>query len=155
MTSDLVLRKTAKGREEIDKRLHHIDSRRRTLLILVDGRASVDEVAKRAAHIEDAAALLQQLHAEGFVEPVDGSRPLAPTANSDAAASSDSLATVKRRACREIERLMGPGGEPIALELERAATHQEFLEAARKARDAIGAILGPRKAAQFWQALEI
>jgi hypothetical protein len=111
------------------------------LLILVDGRSSGSELAAKMTHIAEPLALLQSLLSEGFLEPAE------PTGAS--------LEELKRKASTEIERLMGPNGEAIALELERAATRQEFLAEAQKAREAMRAHLGPRKADEFWKSLGI
>ncbi len=81
MDSDLVFQKTAKGREEIEKRTFRVDAKRRTLLILVDGRSSAGDLAEKTAQMGDAFALLQSLWTEGFVEPMGASAaPLTPAA---------------------------------------------------------------------------
>ncbi len=154
MDNESVLQKTAKGREEIEKRTFRVDARRRTLLILIDGRASAGELADKAAHIPDVPALLQSLIDQGFVESLTGEAPAAPAqpaaATNLAGASLDEL---RRNACRQVERLMGPDGDAIALKLERAATMQEFLAQAQKTREILLAFLGPRKAEEFWKSL--
>lgn len=155
----MVLQKTAKGREEIEKRTFRIDSRRRTLLILVDGKASAAELAQKAGHIGEAVPLLGTLLAEGFVEPAGGHKladilapSRAPAAPSGAGTGTD-LAQLKRKAGAELVRLMGPDGDAFALRLEKADTLADFTVQAAKARDVLRAVAGARKADEFWSAL--
>lgn len=162
MDPDLVLHKTAKGREEIEKRTHRVDAKRRTLLILIDGRATAAELAEKTAHIADAYTLLETLLAEGFVEPPgdalpsgSASRSVVPAAAAPAAATmpTQSLDELRRLACKQVERLMGPDGDSVALKLERAENMQDFVAQAQKTREILKAFLGPRKADEFWKVL--
>lgn len=157
MDPEIILRKTAKGREEIEKRTYRVDSRRRTLLILVDGQASAAAVAGRAGHLADPLASLQSLWTEGFVEPVGGAAagPAPRSVPADAPAGAESLDDLKQRASAAIGRLMGPGGDGLALKLERAGSRAELVAEAHKAREALRAFLGPRKADEFWNSLGI
>jgi hypothetical protein len=157
MSPDNVFRKTQKGRDEIEKRTLRIDAKRRTLLILVDGRASAGELADKLAHIPDSLALLQSLWSEGFVEPAGAlaaDEPAGAGVPEAARAGAADLDQLKRRATREIERLMGPDGDSIAIRIERAGTHAAFVAEATRARDAIRAFLGPRQADEFWKSLQ-
>lgn len=104
MNPELVFQKSDKGREEIAKRTFRLEARRRTLLILVDGRSDAANLAEKAAQLGDAAALLQTLWAEGFIEPVGGVVAAADAAATDALGDG-SFEELKRNACSEIERL--------------------------------------------------
>jgi len=148
MHPENVFQKTQKGREEIEKRAFRIDHKRRTLLIMADGRSNAAALAGKAAHIPDAMALLQSLWTEGFVEPVGAA--LAEVAQP---LSGRPLEELKRIACGTIERLMGPDGDAIALKIERTQSPAAFFAEAAKARDALRAFLGPRQADEFWKAL--
>ena len=154
MNPDNVFQKTAKGREEIEKRTLRIDHKRRTLLILVDGQASAEALAAKAAHIPDAMALLQSLWTEGFVEPAGAAGAKASFAAQVAPPSSGkSLEELKRVAAKTIERLMGPDGDALAIKIERAPNLDAFFAEAARAREALRAFLGPRQAEEFWQSL--
>lgn len=72
MNPDQVFQKTDKGREEIARRTFRLEARRRTLLILVDGRSDAANLAEKAAQLGDAMAQLQTLWTEGFIEPLGG-----------------------------------------------------------------------------------
>jgi hypothetical protein len=72
MDSATKLIKTAKGKEEIEQRRYKLASRLRTLLILVDGSRSVDQLAddgRRLGAPDDALILLMR---DGFVAPAAG-----------------------------------------------------------------------------------
>ena len=69
MDPALVFAKTDKGREEIEKRTYHIDFKRRTLLIIIDGQSDAETLARKATHLGDTLALLQSLWEEGFIAP--------------------------------------------------------------------------------------
>lgn len=71
LTPDLVLAKTSKGTREIAERLFGLDLRLRRVLILVDGKASLGELMRRAAGIPDFLETLKALIERGFVAPVD------------------------------------------------------------------------------------
>ena len=153
MNPDQVFQKTEKGREEIAKRTHRLDARRRMVLIIVDGQSSAESLAAKVAHVEGSETFLQSLWTEGFIEPVGGAIATAPAVAAAPAlrpgADPVALEQLKRSACSQIERLMGPDGDALALRIEKATTHEQFLAEARKVREALSAFLGPKKAELF------
>ncbi len=160
MDSQLVFIKTAKGREEIEKRTHRLDSRRRMLLIMVDGVHTAQDVASNSVSAEDAYALLETLWREGFVEPADSSAAVSvPVMQSqtDLAASAATpalpLPALQRAASKAIENILGPAGESLALKLEKTKTVEQFMTEAQKTREAIKEYVGAGKAEAFWKAL--
>ena len=60
------------------------------------------------------------------------------------------LESAKHQAVRTIEALLGPGGESLALAIERSETRAEFSKQAQRTRDIISQVSGARKAAEFW-----
>jgi hypothetical protein len=64
MTTQLVFDKTTKGQEEIATRKHGLPSRLRSLLVLIDGKTSVEGLVKKVAGLglneESIAELLEQ-----------------------------------------------------------------------------------------------
>ncbi len=165
MDPEQVFQKTDKGREEISKRTHRVEAKRRTLLILVDGQSDAANLAEKVAHMGDAMAMLETLWSEGFIEPLGEAPAAAPEAAPattslpgastapGASAVPVTLDQLKRAACTQIERLMGPDGDALALKIEKTATREEFLAEARKARDALKAFLGAKKAETFAKAI--
>jgi hypothetical protein len=121
-----IYRKTAKGQAEIETRAHRLPPRLRGALIVVDGQRSDSDLAKLIAG--DAAATLQQLEADGFIDvfAVLAERPPAPPPAAAApppaapAASSSSIDSIKRDAVRYLNDTMGPAAEGIAIRIERS-----------------------------------
>ncbi|MEK9803754.1 MAG: hypothetical protein VW475_10170, partial [Curvibacter sp.] len=72
MDAQAIYRKSEKGAEAIATRGHGVGGKQRMLLILVDGRKSVEDLIKLAAGMGESAQLLQQLAADGLIEPVPG-----------------------------------------------------------------------------------
>jgi len=155
MDPEQVLSKTDKGREEIATRAHHLDAKHRRVLILVDGTSTAGDIAAKVAGFDDGLAALDDLLAGGFVSGGEAAAPLAPPAPVAAAspAATDSLESLKRLACSQVERLMGPDGDQLALRIEKAGSREEFLAEARKVHAALSAFLGPKKADLFAKAL--
>lgn len=163
MNPKSVFQKTEKGRQEIAKRTHRLESRKRMLLIVVDGQSDAEALAAKVAHLEDPLELLEALVAEGFVEPAGGEAvapaaraPATPVragpARTPAAAPSTAalpLEALKRNAVVQIEKLMGPGGEALALKIEAVTTREQFHVEAGKVRDALASLLGQKKADAF------
>ena len=69
MSPESVLEKTTKGVEEIETRKYKLDSKLRTILIQVNGKLTAGELATSFAQLGDVAALLDDLHRQGFVLP--------------------------------------------------------------------------------------
>ncbi|QJR14431.1 hypothetical protein [Usitatibacter palustris] len=154
MNPEQIFRKSPKGREEIEKRTLRLESRRRSLLILVDGQLTAAEIASKAPHLENPMGMFQALLSEGFIEHADGSLPsTAPEPAAVSASRTRSLEELKRAASREIERLLGPGGDAIAMKIEQCETLEQFTSEAHKARDALANFLGARQAEAFWKAI--
>ena len=72
MDSGTRLVKTAKGREEIEHRRYKLASKMRTLLILVDGARSIDNLTSDGRKLGAPDEALILLMKDGFVAPVTG-----------------------------------------------------------------------------------
>ena len=68
MDRNVVLAKTPKGVEEIKSRTHGLAQKQRTILIMVDGIATVGEILAKFGGIPEIAATLDALARDGFVE---------------------------------------------------------------------------------------
>lgn len=127
-----IYRKTSKGQAEIETRAHRLPPRLRGTLIMVDGHRSADDLAKLIPG--DAAAALQQLLADGFIDvfAVLADRPPAPPPAEPAAprkAASDSASPIdslKREAVRYLNDRLGPAAEGIAIKIERCSSLAEL-----------------------------
>ena len=75
--------KTEKGREEIRERKHGLQPRPRTLLVLVDGAKTADELIQAATRLGGGPEVLQSLLKDGFIDEVGGEGKPAEPAPAD------------------------------------------------------------------------
>jgi hypothetical protein len=148
-----IYRKTPKGQAEIETRAHHLPPRLRTPLIMVDGKRSAEDLRKLIANQPDEClyALLEQ----GFIEAVEvaTTRPAptpvarpAPAADAALSAEADAL---RRQAVRELNDLLGPVAEAIAIKLEGAKTLEQLRHSLGIARDVLANSRGAAAANAF------
>ncbi len=127
-----IYRKTAKGQAEIETRAHRLPPRLRGALIVVDGQRSAQDLAKLIPG--DAAACLEQLLADGFIDvfavladkpPAAAPEP-APAPQRNSAAGGQSLDGLKRDAVRYLNDRLGPAAETLAIKIERSSSMAEL-----------------------------
>ena len=68
MDKDTVLAKTAKGLDEVKSRTYGLSQKLRSILIMVDGSATVGDLLAKFGGIHEVAMALDGLVAEGYVE---------------------------------------------------------------------------------------
>ncbi len=148
-----IYRKTDKGRAEISTRAHHLPPRLRGLLIMVDGRRTVAQLAELGPYVPTG---LSKLAEEGFLEalierargatpgatpgaavapvsePVLGSvltsaapEPAVPNAPARPEQGPEFLAW-RQTVVRALTDAVGPMAESLALRMERASTATEL-----------------------------
>ena len=78
-----VLHKTDKGIEEIATRKHKLEQKLRTILIVVNGKATGAELVKMFAQIGDVAPHIEKLLAGGFIQE-NAAPPAGPAAAPEA-----------------------------------------------------------------------
>ena len=90
MTMQLVFDKTSKGQEEIATRKHGLPSRLRSLLVLIDGKTSVDGLIKKVAGLGLNEESIAELLEHEYIVPHEGMQasPVAPMAPAAAKAPS-------------------------------------------------------------------
>lgn len=150
--------KTTAGAEAIATRSSALSARSRTMLIMVDGKRSCDELAK----LGDVETLLPQLAELGFIAPVAGTArlpvaaapapALAGTADSDYPPSRPAgvtLAEAKRFAVRRLNDLLGPASDDLCIRIENTRTPQEFLAAIQRAEALLRQFGGSQMAGKF------
>ncbi|RSZ55523.1 hypothetical protein HF313_04315 [Massilia atriviolacea] len=71
----MVYDKTDKGREEISTRKHQLASRLRTLLVMIDGRHSLDDLLRNFAGVGVTEDSVKELLHEGYIYLASGSEP--------------------------------------------------------------------------------
>lgn len=133
-------RKSPLGSEEIAQRKLQLPPRLRSLLIMVDGKRSVTDLAKLSPVPVDEA--LGALLSHGLIEPQPlaarsgsggGSSSRSATAGPPTTAPTEAPATevpvpdfpaLRRDAARQLIDLTGPMGESLAIKMESAASFQ-------------------------------
>lgn len=73
-TMNRILDKTDKGREEIATRKYHLAARSRTLLVLIDGKHSMEEILKQISGLGLNEQNVNELLDNGFVHDVESTR---------------------------------------------------------------------------------
>lgn len=160
MDRNAVLAKTAKGLEEVKSRAHGLAHKLRTMLIMVDGVATVGEILAKFGGVPEIGAALDTLARDGFVEVkgVKGGAATAPAAAAPATASPAAAgpATVPHSRGEALSALsrflhdnLGPDADLVTGRLEKAKTPAEFAAAVERCADMLGAMRGPQKAQLF------
>jgi len=153
-----VYRKTAKGQREIETRENRLAPRLRTALILIDGRRDSDDLAKLFA--AEAAATLQSLLGEGYIEAIGSSAAPRPAAGARAdvaaepppaapAANPRAFEQRRREAVRHLTDRVGPMGEAVAIRIEKCTGWDELLPVLQLAQQVLRNTRGAGAAAEF------
>ena len=152
MSPNSVLSKTQKGTREIETRENKLDHRLRALLIMVNGRATAGELAKKFEQIGDVSPMLQQLAAQGLIEVAGG----APAAAAPPAApgAPGELKPAQVALCILLRDLLGPDADVVTAKIEGCKSLAELRTYLGENREMLNDWLGKSKAAQFWAKAE-
>jgi hypothetical protein len=170
MDGSLIYVKTPQGVAEVGARSAQLSMVARRVLIMMDGRRTVDELAMfvRAGEID---AIVTQLESAGLAERAGGAAPttVAPQAAGAPAAEEPptvaapapeerdlapiTLDEAKRRAVRELSDRLGPDADVMAMRIEDCRSIDEFRERVRDAERFVAAALGAAAAQDYVRAL--
>lgn len=170
MDGTLIYAKTPKGVAEVGARGAQLSMVARRVLIMMDGKRTVDDLSVyvRAGEI---GAIITQLESEGLAEKagagaattvaapaIDESAPpqapaVAPPAPEERDLAPITLEEVKRRAVRELNDRLGPEADVIAMRIEACRNIDEFRERVRDAERYVAAALGAAAAQDYLRAL--
>jgi len=168
MNNKSVFRKSAKGVEAIATRQHGLSPKQRSLLILIDGKKSVEDLAKMSSMFGDPLVLLGELETGGFIEtdarvapdaapaaqPTMAAPVAVPSAPApQAPAGSVPLADAKRVAVRKLTDLMGPMAESLCLRLEAVRSVEEYNAMITRIEAVLRETRGTSAAAGYTQSL--
>jgi hypothetical protein len=154
VTQKTVYHKSAKGTEAIATRQHGqhgLPPRLRTMLILIDGKRSFEELAKLSQQA-DTEQLLGQLLDQGFIEPIVPAAPESSTPPPPAVGTgrhATSLTQAQRFAVRRLTDIMGPNAEELCLRIEAAHNVHDLQQAVAKAEGTLRQFVNPHAAAEF------
>lgn len=149
--------KTAKGKEEIATRKYQLAPRLRTLLVLIDGRRTEDELLRNVAGLGLGASALAELLEHGYIVLATSYATLAEEPALPEAALADTAPTPQVQAPspaqlaqfqliydfynKTIKNTIGLRGFTLQLKVEKASTVAElrelrhpYIEAVQKAR---------------------
>lgn len=166
MDGSFVYSKTPKGVAEIAARSAQIAMNARRVLIMIDGKRTIDEVSVlvRPGEIN---SIIAQLESGGFIQRASGSLDV-PTVNGRDTEfgvvsgpntgglderDGMTLDEAKRRAVRELTDRLGPDAETIALRIEGCRTIEEFRSRVREAERIVAGALGANAAQDYLRAL--
>jgi hypothetical protein len=138
MNLQAVLSKTAKGADEIATRKYKLEQRLRSLLIVVNGKATAGELVEMFAQAGDITPRLEKLIADGFIAEAAG-----------AAASSGNFEAARSELSKALSVALGPAGDSVCMKLEECSSTQELKDFLASRRDLVDVGLG-RKSAAFW-----
>jgi len=170
MDGSLIYAKTPRGAAEVGARSEQLSMVARRVLIMMDGRRTVDELAVfvRAGEID---AIVTQLESAGLAERAGTAAPatVAPRAISEPAVPASpsgalpvpderdlapiTLDEAKRRAVRELSDRLGPEADVMAMRIEARRSIDEFRERVRDAERFVTAALGAAAAQDYLRAL--
>lgn len=141
--------KTAKGEEEISRRSHGLAPRARSLLIMVNGKLTGEDLEKRGISLGGGSDLFHILVDGGFIEPVAGS--------ADMAAAAPAVATLGpahheaiRFASHFIVEALGPAYDELGGRVESCKDPAKLGPLLESVRDVIEGNAGRKKAEAFW-----
>jgi hypothetical protein len=151
-----MLVKTPKGVEEIQTRANRLPQRKRSLLIVIDGSAGIDDMVARFPGLGDIRQSLQELIDEGYAEVrFQGATVDAPAAPAPAAAVPLKDAAGFDEAVRALSRnlydLAGPTADTFTAKLEAARNLESFQQAIRSSVAIVESFAGKKKAEVFEQ----
>lgn len=167
MDGTLVFAKTPKGIVEVSQRSAQLAMTVRRVLIMIDGKRTVEElsVLLRPGEVE---VVIGQLEAAGLIQRATQNNPIdVPTISggrdetmpvSSVGTNVDdpnpmTLEEAKRRAVRELNDRLGPDAESLAIRLERCRTIEDFRACVREAERFVTGMLGPAAGQDYLRAL--
>ena len=140
MDLQAVLKKSGKGVEEIETRKHRLEQKLRTLLIVVNGKATGADLVKQFEQLGDIRPMLERLLADGFVE---------------AAAPAADFKEIRIQLAQALTEALGPEGDPIVMQLDACKSPDEARAFVERHRPMLEKAVGPRGAAFLRKAAEL
>lgn len=149
----MALKKTPAGQAEVTSKAHALPQRARSLLIMIDGKRTLDDLrAMLGPQVDEAVKLLiDQGLVEGSVAPAPPPPPAPVSAPVPLAAPAVDVATLRRDAARAVTDALGPMADALAMRIEKAKTADELQAALRLTAQALFDAAPRAKAEAFRQ----
>ena len=155
LDDELIYSKTAKGVAEVNARSGAVPLTARRVLIMIDGRRTIAELAP-IVHSGEISAIVQQLEAQGLVRPASPAT-LGATAPAQDDLGEDRLISgfemIKRRALHDLAERLGPDAEVMAARIDHARSTEELRQRLHEAERLVAGILGDAQAQDFLRSL--
>jgi hypothetical protein len=171
MEATAVFKKTPKGQEAFAQRSPDLSAAQRSLLIMVDGKRPVADLARVAIAFGDVHTLLQDLITKDMIEASGNAAaaarpsatpqqpgadaPIAPRPPPAAPSVPRSLQDARRFAVRTLTDAMGPGADSYCLRIEAAKNPAELLGATQRAAQVLFDARGQTAAEQYLAGVEL
>lgn len=160
LDDQLIYAKTARGLAEVNARSGAVPLSARRVLIMIDGKRTLAELAP-FARVGEIGAIVQQLEAQGLVHVGGATSAQASLAHAPASDTAEELSdrlvanfeSVKRRAVRELSDRLGPDAEVMAVRIEHCRNTEELRQRLQEAERLIAGMLGDAHAQEFLRAL--
>lgn len=149
----MALKKTPAGQAEVTSKAHALPQRARSLLIMIDGKRTLDDLrAMLGPQVDEAVKLLMdQGLVEGSVAAAPPPAPAPVSAPVPLAAPAVDIATLRRDAARAVTDALGPMADALAMRIEKTKTADELQAALRLAAQALADAAPRVKAEAFRQ----
>ncbi len=153
MDARAIYKKSDKGAEAIASRAPGVAGKLRTLLILVDGKKTMEELIRLAEGLGESVQLLEQLDADGLIELVSTGTPGAVAAPLGTAGAEE-LKKLKAFATRQLVELLGPMSDELCMKIEGVRDLPQYIEVIKRAYGVVREVRGGAAAAKFGQDIE-
>lgn len=149
MDLSLLFHKTQKGEEEMAHRSHGLNPRARSLLIMVNGKVTGEELKKRGHALGGGVDLFQMLADGGHIEPI-----AAPTEEAASATATPQLNARHMEAVRFashfIVESLGPAYDELGGRIENCRDPAQLLHLLEGVREVIDSNAGKKRGEAFW-----
>lgn len=154
-----ILHKTALGLAAVKAHDRSLDQKSRTLLILMDGSKTVQELSKFSPDPVQIPLLLQSLldmglvaqatQAEEVVAPTSAAVPQSVVGAAGVLKAPLDLKGAARKASRALENILGPSSEVLCMQIEKCKTMDELVAKVQDLRVVVARLLSVKKADEF------
>ena len=154
MDETIVFEKTERGQREIAQPGGELQPRLRRILIMIDGLKPIGDLAPltRPGEIE---VIVEALLRGGYIiasggEPAaNQAQPVGNAPETTPAIGPTNFEDIRQRATRAVQDMLGPTGDPLAIEIERCKAPEQLRALLAKAQKIVGQFLGPARAEEF------
>jgi hypothetical protein len=155
MDTSAVFVRTAQGQQGFAHGASVLSSGQRTVLVLVDGKRSAQDINRVVQAVCNGYATLGQLIDLGYIEQSAAALLAAPPAASKAANGSvpipraDAMAEAKRYAAKSLADQLGPVADRVCLRIELANSAKDLMEAITQGHRMLKEFVGSARATAY------